>query len=79
MHDYSFITNHKGSVVIEKSFASKTTNKHLHFTNEIDMRRVNIIVTVGCDGSILWAHRHYKYGNIPPIISFSMVIVRLIL
>lgn len=70
-----FLAKHKVSVVVEKSLAPKGKKPLVHWTCEIDMLKVNVIVTVGSEGSIHWAHRHYKYGNIPPIVSFSTVFI----
>jgi NAD kinase len=39
---------------------------------EMDTKLINAIITVGGDGTILWANRHFKYEGIPPIISFAM-------
>ena len=61
------------SVAIEKSLVIEAKNEFIYFIDEIDINKVNVIITIGGDGTILWAHRYYKHGNIPPIISFRLV------
>ena len=39
---------------------------------EVDLKLINAIITIGGDGTILWANRYFKYGGIPPIIAFAM-------
>lgn len=40
--------------------------------NEVELKSINAIITIGGDGTILWANRYFKYEGIPPIISFAM-------
>ncbi len=47
---------------------------HLYLVSDIDISKVNVIVTVGGDGTILCAQKYYKYWCIPPIIAFHLVI-----
>jgi NAD kinase len=62
-------------VVIEKALKlpESEISKTLYFIHEIERSKVNVIITIGGDGTILSAHRYYKDGNIPPIISFYLV------
>ena len=40
--------------------------------NEIDMTTINAIITIGGDGTILWANKYFNNSRIPPIIAFAM-------
>ena len=39
---------------------------------EVDGKALNAVITIGGDGTILWANRYFKYGIMPPIIAFAM-------
>jgi len=41
--------------------------------NDINKNSINAVITLGGDGTILWANKYFKYGSIPPIIAFAMV------
>ena len=40
--------------------------------NGINIKKINGIITIGGDGTILWASKYFKCGGIPPIIAFAM-------
>lgn len=68
--------SYKVSVVVEKTFefAEGEKPKTLYLIDEVERSKVNVIITVGGDGTILSVHRYYKHGSIPPIISFYLVL-----
>lgn len=66
-------------MVIEKALEPIGEEKHkkLYLISEIERNKVNVLVTIGGDGTILSAHRYYKHGSIPPIISFYLVLINI--
>jgi len=72
------LISYQVSVVIEKALEPTESEKPktLYLINEIERSKVNLIITIGGDGTILGAHSYYKHGNIPPIISFYLVKIK---
>ena len=62
------------TVVVEPGYYTELQpGLKVQSTGDVNLRRINAIITVGGDGTILWASKYFKYGSIPPIIAFAMV------
>ena len=68
----SLLTSYKVSIVVETSFL-KDKKENVLLTSEANLSKINAIVTVGGDGTILSAQKYYKHSCIPPIIAFYLV------
>ena len=70
---HSFLNGYQVTVAIEHTYFEqiKATLK-VKDLNEVETRTINAIITIGGDGTILWANKYFKYGDIPPIIAFAM-------
>ncbi len=72
-HHYRLLLSHKMTVVVEQAYMVELLPKlQVVSTNDVDLKRINVIITIGGDGTILWANKYFKYGGIPPIIAFAM-------
>eukprot|EP00347_Sterkiella_histriomuscorum_P015631 403356298 len=68
--------------IIDKMIKAKEVDQNLHFriedalpfniSNRDEMRAIQFLVTLGGDGTILYAAKQFHGDYIPPIISFSM-------
>lgn len=63
------------STVSEECMRSAKIDELVEFdkTNENEMRTIQFLVTLGGDGTILYAAKQFHGDYIPPIISFAMV------
>jgi len=69
-----FLSSHKVHVAIEPVIADSIKPKeNIYVVGQIDLSKVNAIITVGGDSTVLWALRYYKYSSLPPMICFHLV------
>ena len=61
------------TVAVEHAYFEQIkTSFKVRDLNEVETRTINAIITIGGDGTILWANKYFRYGDIPPIITFAM-------
>ncbi len=68
-----FLISFNVKVAVESAyFAEIPAETNVADIKGVCTKTINAIVTIGGDGTILWANRYFKYGSIPPIIAFAM-------
>ncbi len=66
--------SYKATVVTDAAVL-KESRPGVRLIHEVDLNSINVIITVGGDGTILWAHKYFKHTSVPPIIAFDLVLI----
>jgi hypothetical protein len=70
---YRLLNSYRVHVIIEDSYCKEIKFPlKVKSLSDIDIRKINAIITIGGDGTILWASKYFKCGGIPPMIAFAM-------